>query len=804
MSFHKSQSVPSDTEHARAIRPNRHLLMCALILLLIGASAVVTRVAAAPLFSSPFLSFDTGNPSYSVAIGDLNGDGKPDLATANYYGGSNTVSVFLGNGDGTFEGRTDFVAGSSCRSVAIGDLNGDGRPDLVTGNAGTDSVSVFLGNGDGSFGERVDFQAGIYPYSVAIGDLNGDGRPDLVTANEGGYPDYLGTVAVLLGNGDGTFGPSAAYVTGCGNRCGSYSVAIGDLNRDGNPDLVAANKTAGTVSVLLGSGDGTFGAKKDIAVGWHPTVAIGDLDGDGTLDLVTANKSDHTVSVLLGNGDGTFGAKTDFVTGFCPYSVVIGDLNGDGKPDLATANECSHTVSVLVGNGDGTFGAKADFATGYDPYFMAIGDVDGNGSPDLATANHSSTVSVLLGNGDGTLGAKTVFGAGTRPSSVAIGDLNGDGDPDLAVANWFGDSNAASVLLGNGDGTLEARIRVETGSAPISVAIGDLDRDGKPDLAMASGGVSVLLGNGDGTFGESMDFATGGGSCSAAIGDLNGDGIPDLATANTGDYQDYSGTVSVLLGNGDGTFGVKTDYSTGNWAHSVAIGDLNGDGKPDLATANEGSSAVSVLLGNGDGTFRAKTDFGTGSAPLSVAIGDLDGDGTPDLATANESVSTVSILLGNGDGTFGAKTDFGTGMWPYSVAIGDLNGDGKPDLAVANYGSNSVSVLLNIGPGATDVSPGSLDLPRTFRLLASRPNPCQGSSEIRFLLPSVRTVDVGLFDLAGRKVHSLVAGERLTPGEHSIRWDGRDGSGAPVRDGVYLVHVRSGRDVAVGKLIVLR
>jgi hypothetical protein len=234
----------------------------------------------------------------------------------------------------------------------------------------------------------------------------------------------------------------------------------------------------------------------------------------------------------------------------------------------------------------------------------------------------------------------------------------------------------------------------------------------------------------------------------------------------------------------------------------VAIGDLNADGKPDLVTANYPSATVSVLLGNGDGSFGAKTDFATGSGPISVAIGDLDADGKPDLAAASRTSNTVSVLPGNGDGSFAAKTDFATGTGPQSVAIGELNADGKPDLVAANYTSSTVSVLLNMS--TTGVGPTPSDPPRTFQLLASRPNPSHGTSEVRFLLPSACTVDAALFDLSGRKVRSLVSGERSTPGEHGIRWDGRDDSGAPLRDGVYLVQVRAGRDVGVRKLVVLR
>jgi hypothetical protein len=365
-------------------------------------------------------------------------------------------------------------------------------------------------------------------------------------------------------------------------------------------------------------------------------------------------------------------------------------------------------VAALFAASAPSFAAARSYATGRAPCWVALGDLNGDRKPDLATANGvlgvgANTVSVLLNRGDGSFQAKLDYRTGAGPCSVAIGDLNGDGNPDLATANFVADT--VSVLLNRGDGGFQATLDYRTGNRPISVAIGDLNGDGNPDLAIANQGgitVSVLLNSGDGSFQAKHDYATGDGPNSVAIGDLNGDGTLDLVTAN-----EFAAGVSVLLNSGGGSFRAKRDYRTGQNPNSVAIGDLNGDGTPDLATANVGdkegfADAVSVLANRGDGTFRANRDYRTGRVPLSVAIGDLNRDGKPDLVTSNFGPSTVSVLANRGDGSFQAKLDYRTGHTPYSVAMGDLNGDGKPDLATANSVANTVSVLVNT-PGLCTV-----------------------------------------------------------------------------------------------------
>jgi hypothetical protein len=288
-----------------------------------------------------------------------------------------------------------------------------------------------------------------------------------------------------------------------------------------------------------------------------------------------------------------------------------------------------------------------------------------------------------------------------------VGDFNGDGILDLAVANDRVPS--VTVLLGNGNGTFRAGQTLETGSFCLSVAVGDFNGDGEPDLAVTNFSrpeelvssdidtVSILLGNGDGTFTAAGESATGSIPVSSAVGDFNGDGKPDLAVANYG-----SNTVTILLGNGDGTLTAATaSPATDSEPTSIAVGDFNGDGKVDLVVSDSGSDTVTILLGNGDGTFTPGVSRGTGSKPSFVAVGDFNGDDKPDLALTNSGSNTVTVLLGNGDGIFTEAASLATGTNPLSVAVGDFNGDGKADLTVANLTSDSVTVLLTETESAT-------------------------------------------------------------------------------------------------------
>ena len=379
------------------------------LLLACVAAALGVAVAAgaaggrSPSFAAPRVLAASLDPD-AVAIGDLNGDGKPDLAIANSYfdadddeGQAGTVSIRLGRGDGTFKPRRDYSTGGGPHSVAIGDLNGDGKPDLATANFDEGSVSVLFNVGDGSFRSSHDYVTGDRTASVAIADLNGDRAPDVAAA----VAD-TDTLAVLLNNGDGSLPPPVSYATGDD----PFWVAVGDLDGDGKPDLATANFGSGkTTSVFLNKGDGTFGAKVDYAAGASPvSLAIADLTGDRKPDLAVSHfgsvSSPNFVSILPNDGDGRFGARRNYPIVEGQGSIAVGDVSGDGKADVVTGSDDNNLVSILLNGGAGRLRPPLAYPTGPGPQAVALGDLDGDGRVDLVTADNvsevSNSVTVLL------------------------------------------------------------------------------------------------------------------------------------------------------------------------------------------------------------------------------------------------------------------------------------------------------------------------------------------------------------------------------------------------------------------------
>ena len=428
---------------------------------------------------------------------------------------------------------------------------------------------------------------------------------------------------------------------------------------------MAAMLAAGVVMFLLfpmlparASG---FQTHVDYVTGVDPaSVAVGDFNGDGQLDLVTGDYDDDTESVFLGNGDGTFLPRVFFPTGSCPLSLTVADVNADGKMDLIVTDHDANTVSVLLGNGDGTFQPNVTYPTGVTPVSVVVADFNGDGKLDMATSNATDkTVSVLLGNGDGTFQAHVDYPTGAKVLGVALGDFNGDGKTDLVTSNY--NTNTVGILLGNGDGTFQPHVDYPTGNRPNSVTVVDLNKDGKADLVMAnydntSHTISILLGSGDGSFPTHVEYVTGPtpkGPYSATPGDFNGDGKLDLVTANGN-----GNTVSVFMGNGDGTFQTNVDYTLVGAAKAVSVSDFNQDGAPDLAVPN-GAHSLSILLNTG-GTFVSTTSslnpsqVGQAVTFTMTVTASLQGVGAPTGRVAFRDGATVLgfATLSNGQASF--------------------------------------------------------------------------------------------------------------------------------------------------------
>jgi hypothetical protein len=653
------------------------------------------------------LTFPSGIKPSGVSAGDFNKDGNLDLVVANT--GGNSIAVLLGNGNGNFQPPVKYkIGGQYPLSIAVGDFNSDGNLDLVVGM--NPNLAILLGNGDGTF-QPASVIANYGINFIAAADFNGDGKLDLV---------YCGEAAVRLGNGDGTFqGPISLNLT---SACSGLTIA--DFNGDGKLDLaVTESGNPGYVVVALGQGNGSFRLPVQYSVGNYPvSVAAADFNGDGKIDLAVVEPTGGTaltgaIALLLGNGDGTFQSANIFaaITDAESRWITTADFNGDGKADIAVVNSYSNDITELLGNGDGTFQRGMDWSVGTTPLFVLVGDFNKDGLPDLATANYGSNdVTVLLGHAGGAfsgardilVGKTTTFQFGTLFG--ATGDFNEDGNVDLVATN----PGALSVVLGKNDGSFTPPVRyaVQDPSFGPDVVVADLNHDSHLDLIAVNqnvngnGSISVLLGKGDGTFQPAVNYSVGVASVSVSVGDFNGDGNLDLIVADRGGI--LPGDAELLLGNGDGTF--QPAKIAGNFSSAWGVvGDFNGDGKLDFAGVT--ALGITVILGNGDGTFQAPIMSSSIGEAVFAAAADLNGDGKLDLVTANGLSNTVSVALGNGDGTFQTPTTYNPGANPTGVAVADFNGDGKLDIAVADGGSGggtgAFTILRGKGDGTFTITP---------------------------------------------------------------------------------------------------
>lgn len=698
----------------------------------------------------PNLQLDVSEEPYGVAIGDVNGDGLPDIVSGNYKQAD--ISILIATPDGGFAPSVTLptnVGTFTTERVHLKDLDADNDLDVVVQHT-RNQVTVFLGAGDGSFAPAVNYQVRSAPNTLEFGDVNSDGKLDIFSFRGSGS-------TILVGAGDGTFTRedvalrgntsavladlngdnkldviaegSRAYDFFAGNGDGTFEevvttslvhpndpevLAVADFNLDGNLDFAATNRmtfTTEIVSIFLGNGDGTFADPDDKAIPFFTDfMTPADLNNDGAMDLVLSNGfgRDGRMVLMTNDGQGDF-SVVDIPTGGNPFSVAAGDLNGDGITDLVAPDRANNRVQIHLGVGAGFVAATRETNLGSINTYAAIAgaemaDLGGDGFADLvlAMALNPSKLHVLRGTGDGTFGALQEVTIGGRPTGMALADFNGDDVQDVFTFSQSSDNMTIAISDGNGVLTPTS---YNAGDAPTYGAVGDVTGDGRVDVVTYTFLDQFLLmtSHSSGIFLQPSQFAVRDNVQHLALADLNDDGRSDVISFEQSSAPDAQ--IVVQMRNDAGGFDapiMTTVPRLTTFNMSLNSADLDRDGNLDLVLAAQGSPEFSIYFGNGDGTFEDRVGLPNMDYDHSMRLVDIDADGKVDLVASKAGVETVGLFRGKGDGSFEDLLQFRTGKqntrtqfdFTYLV-VGDADGDADLDIGTGRV--NSVNVLLQGG-----------------------------------------------------------------------------------------------------------
>jgi hypothetical protein len=812
-----------------------------------------------------------------VGAADLDGDGRPDLVTA-----GNTIQVLLNAGDGSFVLDSTYARRwpqSYWVPPLFSDLDGDGRLDFMLPVSDT-SLVIHLNDGAGRFRRTWAPDLPGRADLIGVADLDGDGRPDVVARCQG-WSSL--TLSVLMNRGDGVFERRDEPGDGA-------SFALGDFDEDGVPDLVLGwFGGGGSLSFRRGRGDGTF--DPPVAAGAAPefeALTVADMDGDGHADLVCSSRWGETpVVVMPGDGRGSFHRLDGYAFGTTVSVPTVADLDGDGLPEVVVGDD-QQRLLVARNRGGGRLAANNRELVGGFPSAVVAADLDGDGLADLATTTYwGNRVSVLRSRGDGTFEPPLVLSNPTYPIAVAAADVTADGLADLVTLSSDDPYEMLAVQVNQGGGRFRAgqQINLETaGYFPEALAAADFDRDGAVDLALAGYPAPALLHNFViGPFREPVLLP--GDNCDAvAVGDFNGDGWPDLVTST------WPGRFWVLLNDGHGAFPDTVGYACPQTI-SLAVADLDGDGRDDLAVGSVREPTVSVFFSDPDGTMQAARTVAVPAANCATVAAVPPRPGAAaDLVVAastwRSGPSTVVRLRNDGSGAFPENCVTSVGAVANGLAVADFDGNGALDVAFSHGNDGPPARYLTVALGArpdpqavttlalleasarpdrvrlawqangalaaarlyrrapgcgwaryaslapdpagrlafedTNVRPGGrygyrvgLDWDPVeriageaevtvplfgFGLAGIRPAPVRdAAARVAFVLSGEGAARLQVFDVAGRVVSArALAG--LGPGPHEVPLD----AGPHLSPGIYLVRLSEGRRSATARAVVIR
>jgi hypothetical protein len=669
----------------------------------------------------------------AIAAADFDRDGRADLAEVSMTpvpGGGYAVRVFLNQGGALFTSK-DYATHAGGMALVAADINGDGYPDLATAEFDAQSVDILYNDRHGGFGpatqhvvadQPVDLAlvngalvivdqysnsltsigggagtpTGKLPVAIAAGDVDGDGVQDMAVAN---LDDS--TVSVYASHSGGA---RTDYPTGTA----PVSVAIADLNGDKAPELLVGEGGTASLRVFVNPGNGMFGASTTyptVGSGGRPKrIAVADFNEDGHPDVVTANDfAGSSLTVFLNQGNGTLGIGAAHTASNAPddgSGLAIGDFQGRGHADIAIAEGTVSAAYLFLGDGKGQVIRPPTVSTGAGSVGVAVGDVNGDGALDLVGANYDGkSISIILSAGGRTFLPRTDYDLSAQPNAVALADFNGDGLLDVVTANTLPPGDICVLLNTKGKGGAFGAPVHYAASTSISadlggVATGDIDGDGDMDIVAADyeGIVALFFNDGQGAFAKVVSVSAGTGSepGGVALVDLNGDHLLDLVVSGS--------ELRGLLNTGGGTFGAPTVYpASSNYIQGMGTGDLDGDGRVDLVGVGGSSGGFVEVLLNGASGFSAATSYRITDSPGSILVSDIDGDGRPDVVAAsqNDNSGVVSVLLNTGGGVLAPRLDFSTPLGTKGIAARDLDGDGHTDVvATVDYNGGSGMYLL--------------------------------------------------------------------------------------------------------------